>query len=512
MDTRKSQLLTGSAINQLKEALDHHTDTSLKKSCLWRDRLRQVIPIPGCSSVSELVKKAEQSIRWDGRVTDKERASLFFNIERLALQGSGVSKINAMQSLAKITHGLSVKDFPRLKEAGYTQDTLMEMLSIKTQALGDLKTLSNRARLQPMQGAVNTDENPGKAVAKSLASTVYTTYLLWWLGMGECKYSPLLWSFKLGKLVLKGLFLKGLVESILEVINCRDKKGFRMFYGDFEIWSNDLTPDCFNEFVRQFRFISTNEAFEPFLEQFSNFDLRAVESIDLSDKNLNYNEARQILDILYQRAPVIKRLSLRGNDIHTTWGLPFPNSLLSLNLQYNDIGPVGAKWLQLPLTLQSLDLSRNNISDKGVNALLKKIPKTKLTRITCYGNPYNVDAIKSDRAVQQQSLLRNCRDKLCHVNTPLSQQDEYQTSGATSTQPPLFFSWFTKPLAKLIDYAGHCMGTTLDSLGARLTKVVLESPLIGNLLDSWCCINLRQVPLRRLHCCYQQRKYRTLRL
>jgi hypothetical protein len=46
---------------------------------------------------------------------------LFSNIEKLALKGSGMSKINAMQSLAKIVHSLSIKDFQRLKDAGYSQ-------------------------------------------------------------------------------------------------------------------------------------------------------------------------------------------------------------------------------------------------------------------------------------------------------------------------------------------------------------------------------------------------------
>ena len=119
---------------------------------------------------------------------------------------------------------------------------------------------------------------------------------------------------------------------------------------------------------------------------------------------------------------MLESLDLTLNLIDDEWikGRQWPSNLTFLALRYNNISDEGAKWLQLPSMLRSLDLSRNNISDKGVNALLKKIPKTKLTRITCYGNPYNVDAIKADRAVQQQSLLRNCRDKLCHVNTPLS--------------------------------------------------------------------------------------------
>jgi len=766
-DTRKSQLLTENAINHLKKAVNRHVNANalLTKSYLWGDVLRQMIPMPGFSSVSERVQKAEQQIRWDGRISNEERneerLELFKNIETLALKGSGMSKINAMQSLAKIVHSLSIKDFPTLRQAGYSQETLIQILSIKTQALRDLKMLSNRARVQPVEEA---QQNSAATPQHSLMSAVYAIYLLWWLGMGQFKYSPLFWSFKLGKLALEGLFLKVVVESILEVINCPDKKGFRMFFGDYEIWANQLTPDCFNEFVRQFRSIYKKEPLKPFLEQLNNFDLRKVESINLIDKALTSNETIEILNILNERAS-IKELNLGFNEINDTRELVFPNSLQFLDLSWNNLGDEGTKGLQLPLSLQTLflavnnikdegvkglrllsmiqtldlannyigdegakglqlpsslttlglvgnnigdegakaihlrslsslkslglaannigdegaqglqfpsslttlslggnisaegikklqlpasltdlglnfdnlgpegvkrlelpsflkglslsrnyigaegakelrlplmlefldlrfnnisiegakelrlhstlkrlvldgnvlgdeganklqlpsmlqdlylgynnigdkgvkelkfppmliylNLSRNNISDEGakglqlppmlqslelwennigdegakglqlppmlqyldlrynnigdegVNELLKKIPKTKLMRIDLSGNPYNSTAINPNRIIQQQRLLENCQDQLCHANTPLSAQNEYQTSGATRAQPPLFFSWLKKPFDKLAEYTSDCISETLSSLGARLEKAVSQSP------------------------------------
>jgi hypothetical protein len=367
-DTRKSESLTESAIDQLQKAVDHHTNSLLTKSYLWGEVLQQMIPIPGFSSVSERVQKAEQQIRWDGRITHEERASLFSNIERLALRGRGMSKINAMQSLAKIVHSLSIKDFKRLQDAGYSQETLVGILGIKIQALHDLKMLANRARAQFEEGAQQT---PVAATKQSFISMLYANYLLWWLGMGQPKYSPLFWSFKLGKLSLEGLFLKTLIETILEAIRCPDKKGFNLGSGEYPVWVNDLTLDCFIEFVRQFRAIYKEEPFKPFLEQLNNFDLRAVESMDLSDKALNSNETREILNILNKRAS-ITALNLGANKINDTIELLFPSSLQTLDLRYNRMGAAGAEGLKLPDGLQSLYLGDNSIGDAGAESL--KLP------------------------------------------------------------------------------------------------------------------------------------------
>ncbi len=362
-DTQKSQSLTESTVTQLQEAVNHHTNTLLKKSYLWGDVLRQLIPMPGFSSVSERVQKAEQQVRWDGRIMNTERASLFSRIEKLALQGSGMSQINAMQSLAKIVHSLSIKDFKRLQNAGYSQETLVQILRIKTQALRDLSTLSNRARIQS-----EAQQNFEVTLQQSPVSRIYAAYLLWWLGMGNFKYSFLFWPFKLGKLAFQGLFLKTLVESILEAIKCPDKQGFNMSTGEYPVWATQLTPDCFKEFVRQFRFISKDEPFQPFLERLSNFDLRRVESIDLGAKALTSNEIKKILNVL-NKFTSIKILNLSYNEINETLELLLPGSLQSLDLFNNRIGDEGAKGLQFPPSLQFVNLSLNNIGAEGAKGL-----------------------------------------------------------------------------------------------------------------------------------------------
>ena len=43
-------------------------------------------------------------------------------------------------------------------------------------------------------------------------------------------------------------------------------------------------------------------------------------------------------------------------------------------------------------------------------------------------------------------------------------------------QPSLLFSWLKTPFEKLSDYTSNCISTTLNSLGARLEKVLSQSP------------------------------------
>ncbi len=199
-----------------------------------------------------------------------------------------------------------------------------------------------------------------------------------------------------------------------------------------------------------------------------------LQSLILRNNNISAKGARRLK--LPNR---LKFLYLDSNHIgdEGARGLTLPDSLQILGLIDNSISDEGAEGLKLSPNLQSLDLRSNRIGDEGVNALLQKIPKTKVTAIVLDGNPYNFTAINIDRFLQQQTLLRNCRDKLCHAATPLwAQQDEYQTSGATRTQPALFFSWLKKPFDKFSEYTSDCVSATLDSLGDRLKKVLSQSP------------------------------------
>jgi len=322
---------------------------------VWSDNLRQLIAIPGFANVSGRLQKAERNIRSDGGISVQERRELFKAVQQISLEGHGLTRLNAMQSLAKIVHSLSMKDLATMQAAGYPKEVLQQILEIKAQALQALRMLSARV--------------PSIQVKHSLVSTIYASYLLWWLGMGNIKARVVFGIFKTSKTMLEVLFLKEVIESILEAIRCPDKPGFRMFYGDYEVWANELTVACFNEFIRQFRLIFEKEKIQPFLEQLKNFHLESVDTLDLSLKSLTTNETQAILKILIPKMN-LKHLILKNNLIGRNAGrIDFPPSLLSLDLSGNRIGDEMAARLQLPTTLQSLDLNYNQIGSDGAAKL-----------------------------------------------------------------------------------------------------------------------------------------------
>lgn len=173
--------------------------------------------------------------------------------------------------------------------------------------------------------------------------------------------------------------------------------------------------------------------------------------------------------------------SLRlGNNKLTYEGittLQLPSMLQMLDLSYNKIGDQGAKELKLPKSLQFLDLSYNEIGDEGVRVLLKQMIQANLSTILLRGNKFNETLFNGDRILQQQILLRRCRDKLCHANTPLQFTEELQTSSASRTATP-FFSWLNKPmrlLAERVNVYFSAIGKSLDSGFTEVLKSIRTS-------------------------------------
>lgn len=360
-DGCRSHPLSQSDLLALQEDVARHTTplkgvTKTTSAYIWYDTLRQKIPcFRCCASVSERIQKAEYDIRSNGSSFVRIRGDLFKNIKQISLEGRGVTRLNAMQSLAKIVHSWSIKDLATLHVAGHRKEVLEQILEIKTEALQILRKLAGK--------------DPAIEPNRSLVSTIYASYLLWWLGMGNCKEKVLFGILKASKKLLQVLFLKEIIESILEAIRCPDKQGFIMFYGEYEIWANELTVECFNEFVRQFRLISPNEKIEPFLNQLKNFHLEGIDSLDLSAKSLTANETQAILQVLTPKMN-LKHLKLYNNLIGKEAGkIDFPPGLLSLNLVNNEIGNDVAALLRFPASLETLDLGLNKIGPDGAAKL-----------------------------------------------------------------------------------------------------------------------------------------------
>ncbi|MBA3720909.1 MAG: hypothetical protein H0W88_00735 [Parachlamydiaceae bacterium] len=365
----KSQQSPQRDLADLQFAVKDHTRTltglnSTIVAYLWEDSAKQILPIPCITTITERMQKAERFIRWNGTVLLSKQRLEFDSIKLVAYKGRGMSKMYAMQCLAKIIHSLSINDFAAFQSAGISKDRLMQIIQLKAEALDGLKILA---------GNELPAEKEANIIQRSMASSLYACYLLWWLGQNPSTTQNVGFSaFKAGKLALTVAFIKEIVDSILQAINCPDKPGFKMFYGDFEIWANKLTAECFNEFVRQFRLVSIDEPIEPFLEQLENFHLDGVESLKLFGKGLTANETQAILKILNPKM-TLKDIDLGKNDIGEDVGIiDFPETLLNLRLDYNHIGPKGAKEIRLPKKLELLKLTLNFIQTQGFRDL--KLP------------------------------------------------------------------------------------------------------------------------------------------
>ncbi|MBA3722217.1 MAG: hypothetical protein H0W88_07440 [Parachlamydiaceae bacterium] len=367
----KSQKSKERDLADLQFAVNEHTKplTDLNSKLvayLWEDNARQYLPIPGLMSVTERMQDAERFIRWNGTVLLSKQRIEFDNIKIMTSKARGMSKLYAMQCLAKIIHSLSIKDFAAFQKAGIPKDRLEHILQLKAEALHGLRVLAGNELPADKQASI---------IQRSMASTLYACYLLWWLGLNPSKTQGVAFAaFKAGKATLTALFISEIVKSITQAINCPDKPGFKMFYGDYEIWANKLTVECFNEFLRQFRLVSRDEPIEPFLEQLENFHLDGVTSLNLRSKGLNAEETQAILKIIAPKMR-ITNLDLSFNKIGEDVGkIDFPDCLIDLNMESNKIGPNGAKGIRLPEGLGSFNINFNNIRSEGAKAL--NLPKS----------------------------------------------------------------------------------------------------------------------------------------
>ena len=216
-----------------KQKIADRIDSHLARpGSFWRNVILEEMPLlSNFLSFGNQVQKLEQWVRWDGRLDHQSRKQAFELIRRVAHEGRKITQLNALESLAKIAHGIGFKDLPRLQQAGYSPQELTTLLYIKAMALVDLEALSQK--------------RSGKVFASS-SRRLYASYLLWWLGLSTSWWTQrlpfsLLKTVKLG---LEVLFLQKIVGSILEAIHCPDKPGFQFGTG-YEDWASDYTVTCF---------------------------------------------------------------------------------------------------------------------------------------------------------------------------------------------------------------------------------------------------------------------------
>ncbi len=289
-------------VEEIQKIADRINSHLTHRVSFWRDAILEEIPLlSNFLSLGNQVQKLEQRVRWDGRLDHQSRKQIFELIRRVALEGKRITQLNALESLAKIAHGIGFKDLPRLQRAGYSPEELMTLLYIKATALVDLETLSQ--------------QRSGKVFASY--HRLYTSYLLWWLGLSTSWWTQrlpfaLLKTVKLG---LEVLFLQKIIASILEAIHCPDKPGFQFGTG-YQDWASDYTSKCFSARIALFRSIYTNESVDDLIAEIPRYHLTDLIELDLSYMYLTSDEALQIIQaVVKQGASSLEILWLGPNKL-----------------------------------------------------------------------------------------------------------------------------------------------------------------------------------------------------
>ena len=351
---RGARLVSANDIQKIADKINQHL---AKLGGFWREGILEKVPLlSNLLSLGSQVRKLEQWVRWDGRLDPQSRKQAFELIRRVAWEGDKVTQLNALESLAKIAHGIGLKDLPRLQRAGYSAKDLATLLYIKAIALADLEELSQRR----FAGKKILTSGKMMRVFAPLPRRLYASYLLWWLGQSTSWWTQrlpfaLLKTVKLG---LEALFLQKIVTSIIEAIHCPDKLGFQ-FGSGYQDWASDYTVECFTTRINIFRKMNANESIDSLISEIPQYYLRELTSLDLSFKYLTGEEAEKIIQAVIKQEATLQFLYLGENQLST-----LPESLFN-GLDQLTFGEGTFSELS---QLTSLVLFENHLSilDKGV--------------------------------------------------------------------------------------------------------------------------------------------------
>ena len=347
----------------------------------FRDVFQESVPIvSNIFSLSSKIQKLEFAVRWDGRLTVENRKRAFEIIRDVARRGKKVTQLNAMESLAKIAHGIGFKDLPRLKKAGDSSETLALILYTKAKALNDLRllveavTLDERREQDDHEPESKSIYEKVKDIAKDISKSglprrIYAYYLLWWLGHPRVWWNrPLFLSLKGAKLGLELYFLSKIIQSIQEAINCPDKPGFELGFG-FPEWATELTTVCFNQYIDQFRTVNLSDSVQTLVEQINLFHLNDLKSFQLQYKNLTGSEMVAILDGIANRGAELSKLYIYDHFADVDMQI-FSAYLKTSAIQVLELGCIDYEYSGGEL-----------LTNQGMQYLIDVLPYTKLTSL-----------------------------------------------------------------------------------------------------------------------------------
>ncbi len=459
-------------------------DTHLQKGGGWlRDGVYEYLPgisSAGFLSLSGKLQKLESLVRWDGRLSSEERTQIFDALCRVALAGKKSTQLNALQSLAKIAHGVGFKDLPRLKEAGYSKEELIAVLYTKGKALELLTTLSPE---------IKANQRSRSQKIYSLPQRLHRQYLLWWL-LG---LKTPVWKQQLPALLLKGIkltiefyFFQMIVLSILEAIRCPDKPGFEVGFG-YPEWATELTTDCFLELIEnQFRTVNLSDSVDDLVAQIPLFNLADLDSLTLNGQNLTGVDMVKILTAIAERKAPLTTLVIYDYFADADMEVLAQNYLKTsqinaIKLGCEDVTYPGGEGLtsrglqyltdMLPnMQLTFFSICFPNVGNSGIIALVEQLNKTKIDRF--YIGNANIDDTAGQIVVQ--TLAEMPINRMMLIGSSIGDKTVRALTTLIQNNPALTDLWIEGDLITdqgAAYFAQIIQHSNLDTIGLRSSQI-----------------------------------------
>lgn len=341
------------------QKLENYFQGLAKTNSFWQRSGRWLFPFaPGDGKLSHLAR----TLCWHGGLTNEQRDQAFRWIKEVAT-GGGYAKTFAWQALARIVHGISLKQWQLIRD-NYDESTQSTLLSIKAEALSLLEEAA-----PPLQAAWK------KAGVAAVFYALYAHYLKWTLADSSSRsmsFSMLI--FTLSKTGLSLLIVKSFLEALINYLRCPNQyqQGFTLS-GGLADWASLNTQACFEQYVRLFNTIP-GQPIDSLLSLIPSFNLGNMTALNLSNKGLYGQETAQILKALKNHGAHITTLDLSGNLINYPIDfealLPELTNIIELSLSNNQLGLneiqaqgliVFSQGLAHLTQLQILHLARNAI-------------------------------------------------------------------------------------------------------------------------------------------------------
>lgn len=417
---------------------------------IWRDFFREELPLVSNNALNNKIQKLERLICWDGRLILNDRKHAFESIYSLAMTGRKSIKITAIESLAKIAHGIGLKDLERLKSLGCDPLLLEFIIYIKAKSLYGLEVVAN-------------DQWKRKTFFYKLKAI----FLLWWLGQFSSYRQHLFYLAKFIGLGSELIFLSTIIKSIKDAIKCTDKDGYQFGEG-YADWASDYNEECFGGRIDFFRSIYANESLQELLNEIPNYHLTDLTALDLSYKYLTESEASAIIQAVIRQGAIIKTLYLHDNP-----GLTVSKNLFTGMIQ-----------------LQNLYLENNQINDLPDDVFSYL---TQLTYLRLDNNNLKILKDGTFSYLKNLQLLWLERNQLANLNpSAFSILEKLQTldlkSNFLNSFDPAIWSHF--PRLNLLQLADNHMNTTtlmetLPLLPSSLTRLDFSRNNIDDLPEDF---------------------------